>query len=339
MLLFRTLLYKLALFRIDLSQISVIVRIISILIVSTISIFDSSVAEVLDKYCLSRTGQVEPINESERKIPQEPIPPFIGSVDNLPELYQKPCNAFYRFFDACTRNTFFSYSPTLERVFFQGYRPTTWRGGFVHLEISEEETKFVPSELINSGFAEDIPALNGVLFASHANEALFYDGDKITNLSQYFPEPKSKYQWNFRKTSENRFFLIDIGTKPSGSLQVLEIEPGPNLEPIPVPDDVKNTWLDLLSLPNDSRIWGITRNNVLAEVEGRLQKVLTVSSPLYIVIPGFVKPVDESILFEIRSEDTESITNYFLKIASPTANCEIMLDEEQPVLLEPESNN
>ena len=83
------------------------IRIISILIVSTIGISDSAVAGVLDKYCLSRVGQTEPIEESQRVIPRYPLPPFIGSVDNLPELYQKPCNAFSRFFDACTRKTFF----------------------------------------------------------------------------------------------------------------------------------------------------------------------------------------------------------------------------------------
>ena len=193
---------------------------------------------------------------------------------------------------------------------------------------------------MNSGFLENVPALNGVLFKGLSKrEALFYDGSKVIELSQYFPEPRSKYRWNFIQTSENRFFLVDLGIRPNNSIQVLEVKPGLNLEPIPVPDDVKNTWLDLLSLSNDSRIWGITRNNVLAEVEGKLQKVLTVSSPLYIVIPGFVKPVDESILFEIRSEDTESITNYFLKKASPTANCEIMLDLDRPVLLDPELNN
>lgn len=318
-----------------------VLRIVSILIVSTIGISDSSVAGVLDKYCLSRVGQTEPIEESERVIPQHPVPPYLSrKVKDIREIYRKPCNAFSRFFDACTRETLFYYSPALDRVFFQGYRPTTWGGGFVHLEISEEGTKSVPSELVNSGFMENVPALNGVLFKGRfKREALFYDGSKVTELSQYFSEPRSKYRWNFIQTSENRFFLVDIGIRPNNSIQVLEVKPVLTLEPIPVPDDVKNTWLDLLSLSNDSRIWGITRNNVLAEVEGKLQKVLTVSSPLYIVIPGFVKPVDESILFEIRSEDTESITNYFLREVSPTANCEIMLDEEQPVLLDPELNN
>ena len=112
------------------SRTSVIIRIISILIVSTVGISDSAVAGVLDKYCLSRVGQTEPIEESQRVIPQEPIPPFIGSVDHLPELYRKSCNAFSRFFDACTRETLFYYSPALERVFFQGYRPTRWGRGF-----------------------------------------------------------------------------------------------------------------------------------------------------------------------------------------------------------------
>ena len=317
-----------------------VIKAVSILIVSTIAISDSAVAEVLNKYCLSRVGQTEPIEESERVIPQYPIPPFIGSVDNLPELYRKSCNAFSRFFDACTRKTFFTYSSTLERAFFQGYRPTTWGGGFVHLEISEEETKSVPSELVNSGFEEDIPALNGVLFKGRfKKEALFYDGNEVTDLSRYFSRPREEFHWFFKETSGNRLFLVDVGTRSNLSPLVMELNPGPSLISIPVPDDVKNTWLDLLSLPNDSRIWGITRNNILAEVEGKLPKVLTVSSPLYIVIPGFIKPVDESILFEVRNEDTESITNYFLRETSPTANCEIMLDEEQPVLLNPELNN
>ena len=172
----------------------------SILIVSTIGISDSSVAEVFEKYCLSTVGQVKPINESEREIPRYPIPPFIGSVDHLPQLYRKSCNAFSRFF-GCTRQTFFSYSPTLERAFFQGYRPTTWGGGFVHLEISEEGTKSVPSELVNSGFMENVPALNGVLFKGRSNEALFYDGNKVTNLSQYFPKPGK------RKSSRRSWIL------------------------------------------------------------------------------------------------------------------------------------
>lgn len=326
------------------SRTSVIIRIVSILVVSTIGIFDSAFAEDLDRYCLSTIGQVEP-QKPEKAFTQHPVPPHLNQeVNDLPELYRKPCNAFSRFFDACTGVTFFSYSPTLDRIFFKGYRPTRWGGGFVHLEISEEGTKSVPSELVNSGFAEDIPALNGVLFGGRIKkEALFYDGDKVTDLSQYFPEPgkrkSSRRGWIFQETFENRFFLVSAGHRSRGFPFVAEIKPGPSLSIISVPKELENTWLQLLTLPNDSRIWGISRNNILLETERKLQKVLTVSSPLYIVIPGFVKPVDESILFEIRSEDTESITNYFLREASPTANCEIMLDLDKPVLLDPELNN
>ena len=328
--------------RFNLSQ-SRAIRIISILIVSIIGNADSAVAGVLDKYCLSSVGQTEPIEESERVIPQEPVPLYLSQkVKDIREIYRKPCNVFFRFF-GCTRQTFFSYSPTLDRVFFQGYRPTTWGGGFVHLEISEEGTKSVPSELVNSGFAEDIPTLNGVLFAGHANEALFYDGNKITNFSQYFPNQNDAYlsnlRWYFTETSNERFFLVVDFVNSKKEPFLMELEPEANFTLIDVPKDFRNTFLKLFALPNDSRIWGITRNNVLAEVEGKLQKVLTVSSPLYIVAPGFDRSVDESILFEIRSEDTESTTDYFLREVSPTANCEIMLDEEQPILLDPELNN
>ena len=321
------------------------IRIISILIVSTIAISDSAFAEVLDRYCLSTVGQVEP-KKPEKAFTQHPVPPYLSQkVNDLPELYQKSCNAFFRFFDACTRKTFFTYSPTLDRVFFQGYRPTTWGGGFVHLEISKEGTKSVPSELVNSGFEEDIPALNGVLFAGHANEALFYDGDKVTNLSQYFPNPgkrkSSRRGWSFQETFENRFFLVSAGYRSRGFPFVAEIKPGPSLSIISVPKELKNTWLKLLTLPDDySRIWGIARNNIFLETKGRFESVVNVPQSLQIVGPSFIEQnADGSITFQVENKTDKSITNYFLKIASPTANCEIMLDEEQPVLLDPESNN
>ena len=56
-------------------------------------------------------------------------------------------------------------------------------------------------------------------------------------------------------------------------------------------------------------------------------------------MPGFVKSVEGSILFQVENKADESTTDYFLREVSPTANCEIMLDEEQPVLLDPELNN
>jgi hypothetical protein len=318
---------------------------VSILIVSTIGISDSAVAEVFEKYCLSTVGQVKPINESEREIPRYPIPPFIGSVDHLPELYRKSCNAFSRFFDACTRETLFYYSPALDRVFFQGYRPTRWGGGFVHLEISEEGTKSVPSELVNSGFMENVPALNGVLFKGRSKrEALFYDGSRVTNLSQYFHNQNNTYRsnpnWYFTATSNERFFLVVdfIGSKKEPFL--MELEPEANFTLINVPKDLRNTFLRLFALPNDSRVWGITLNNIFAEVEGnKLQKVVTVPSKSKIDVPGFVKSVEGSILFQVENKADESTTNYFLREVSPTANCEIMLDLDKPILLDPELNN
>ena len=323
------------------SRTSVIIRIISILIVSTIGNADSAVAEVLEKYCLSRTGQVEPINESEREIPRYPIPPFIGSVDHLPELYRKSCNAFSRFFDACTRETLFYYSPALDRVFFQGYRPTRWGGGFVHLEISKEGTKSVPSELVNSGFMENVPALNGVLFKGRfKKEALFYDGSKVTELSQYFPEPRAKYRWSFSQTSENRFFLVDLGTKPSDSPQVLELKPGIHAKSIPVPKKIENTWLVLFTLSDESHLWAIARNNLLLETEGRLQNVVNVQSSLHIIGPSTIEQtIDGSITFQVENKADESTTDYFLRKVSPNANCEIMLDLDRPILLDPQLNN
>ena len=321
------------------------VRVVLILVVSTVGISDCAVAGVLNKYCLSRTGQTEPIKESEKTIPQEPIPPFIGSVDNLPELYEKSCSRIAYFFDMCTRNTFFDYSPTLDRAFFQGYPLTKWGGGFVHLEISEEGTKSVPDELVNSGFIEDVPTLNGALFISNLDEALFYDGNKVTNFSQYFPKPERRKTnqlrgWHYTETSENRFFIVNVGISSEDRPFVMEVKSGFHFTFISIPEELNNTWLSLFTLSGDSRLWGIARKGILREINEKLQYVVHISSPLFIDGTARIRQLaDGSVMFPIKNKADDSTTDYFLKKASPTANCEIMLDEEQPVLLDPELNN
>ena len=125
--------------------------ILKILIVS-IGISSSVSAQSLDGYCLSTAGKIETANKKARVFdPTPPLPYFIDSVENLPELYEKPCNKFSRYFWGCDRETFFFYSPTLNRVFIQGYRQTDWGEDFAHLEISKFETKSVPELLIYSG--------------------------------------------------------------------------------------------------------------------------------------------------------------------------------------------
>jgi hypothetical protein len=320
-------------------------RILTLLIALTIGITDSAVAESLNEYCISQLSQSE-VKKPQKNAEEEEsvLPPFIGSVKNLPELYRNPCNIISI---ECIPETFFSYSPTLDRVFIEGYRKTFLGKDFVHLEISASGTKSVPDALLdsNSGFIEDIPELNGVLFGGgHYKEALFYDGERVTNISSYFPELKGIYKiyktrnWHFEKIANGRMFFVSTGSYSRGLPFIMEIKKGLRTTLIPVPKELENTWIELFTLPNNLRLWGVTGNSVLAEIEGKLQTVLTVLPSLYIINSSYIERLaNSSITFEVENKNTKSITYYVLKHTSSTDNCEIWLNADKPVLLKPES--
>ena len=223
--------------KIRLLKIGSILRILIILI----GISSSASAQSLDRYCLSTAGKIETANKKARVFdPTPPLPYFIDSVENLPELYKKPCTKFSRYFWGCDRETFFFYSPTLNRVFIQGYRQTDWGEDFAHLEISKFETKSVPYPLIHSGFLEDVPTLDGVVFKSDGGEALFYNGRLVTNLSSYFPEQEKRKKsngrnWNLKKTIEERIFIADNGFYSEHFPFVMELKTGVSINFIDVP--------------------------------------------------------------------------------------------------------
>jgi hypothetical protein len=314
---------------------------LTLLIALTIGTANSAVAESLNEYCITQVSQQKV--EKPRKNSEEDesfIPPFIGSVENLPKLYINPCNIISI---ECIPKTFFSYSPTLDRVFIQGYRKTNWRKNFVHLEISKSGTKSVPDALIESGFAEDIPELNGVLFSGHS-EALFYDGEHVTNLSAYFPKLKGinkiykTRSWNFRKIANGRMFFVSTDYYSRGVPFIMEIKKGLRTTLIPIPKELENTYTQFFTLPNSSHLLVVTKNALLTEFEGKLQNVLIISPPFGITNTAYVEQLaDGSIAFKIQNENTKSITNYVLKYTSSTDNCEIWLNADKPVLLKPES--
>ena len=327
--------------KIRLLKLKTVLRILIILI----GINSSASAQSLNEYCLSTVGKIETTNKTTVFDPTPQLPPFIRSVKHLPELYSQPCNKLYRFFwGRCDRKTFFSYSPTLNKVFIQGHRRTDWGGDFAHLEISESGTKSVPEPLIYSGFVEDVPALNGVLFQDRSKgEALFYDGNKVTNLSNYFPQSNKVRQdrsWYFTQTSQERMFLAVDFVRSKGNPFLVELRPGLKLNFIYAPESLKNRWLKLFTLSNDSDLWGVSRKSILTEVKEKLQDIIIVSSSLSIKGPLNVEQLaDGSIFFQVENTSNKSTKNYFLRPASPTANCEIMLDANKPVLLEPELKN
>ena len=78
-------------------QLSKIKSILKILVIS-IGISGNVSAQSLDRYCLSTVGQIETTNKTTVFDPTPQLPPFIRSVEHLPELYSQPCTKFYRFF-------------------------------------------------------------------------------------------------------------------------------------------------------------------------------------------------------------------------------------------------
>lgn len=306
-----------------------------------IGIGSNASLQSLDGYCLSTVDKIERATKTKAESPTPPLPYFIDSVENLPELYKKPCNKFSRYFWGCDRKTFFSYSPTLDRVFIQGYRQTDWGGDFAHLEISESEIESVPESLIHSGFVEDVPALDGVLFQDRSKgEALFYDGDKVTNLSDYFPEPqrgKQSLRWYFLQTSQERMFLAVDFIRTKNNPFLMELKPGLELKFIPVPKELKNIQINLFTLQKDSRLWAVIGRSILIETEDGLKNIIKVSDSENISGPFNLQQLaDGSVSFQVENTSTKSSKRYFLIQTSAKANCEIMLDANKPVLLDPQ---
>ena len=340
-----SLIYRLNFPRIRLLKIESILRILIILI----GICSSASAQSLNEYCLSTVGKVDTTTKTKEQNLTPQLPSFIGSVEDLPELYSQPCNKLYRFFwGECDRETFFSYSLTLNKAFIQGHRRTNWGGDFTHLEISPSGTKSVPDRLVDSDFLEDVPALNGALFQDDKGEALFYDGSKITNISFYFPNREKRKKrkkvnnyhprsWNIIKTYNRRIFIVDNGFYSKQSPFVMELKTGISIKFIDVHKKVANQPWEFYTLKNDSRLWVISRKSVFAEVMNELKEVIITSPHNIITVNTTIKQLtDGSVAFQVENINTKSITNYFLRQASPTANCEIMLDLSKPVKLEPE---
>ena len=317
------------------SRLSLIAHVLKLLIVLTVSITNSAAAKSIDEYCISKVSQQEQLQETQ-KDSIDKIPPFISSVDNLPELYNNPCRAIDRYFDNCVLNEYFAYSPTLKLAFVNGYQQTNWGKNFAHLEINSKGTQSVPDLLVHSDFMEDVPALNGAIFKTDEGEALFYDGDKVINISSYFPGQKGRkknrhYKWQLQKTYDGRIFILDSAFRSKNPPFIMEIKPGLNFAFIPISEKFKDTYLELFTLPNDSRIWGITTNGLLAEIDGKLQYVAYIQPPF--IINGVKQTMysrPNTIALEIYNFDNSFKTNYFLKHTLSTANCEVILNNNQP---------
>lgn len=143
-----------------------------------------------------------------------------------------------------------------------------------------------------------------------------------------------------KKTIEERFFIVDDGFYSKSFPFVMELKTGIDtdiyIDFIGVPKKIANRSWKFFTLKNDPRLWVLSEKSILTEIDSELKEVIIISSPNIISFYINVKQlVDGSISFQVENINTKSITNYFLRQASPTANCEIMLDANKPVLLKP----
>lgn len=116
----------------------------------------------------------------------------------------------------------------------------------------------------------------------------------------------------------------------------MELKPGLKFTFIPISEESKSKNFELYKLPNDSRIWGVATNGLLAEIDGKLQYVAYISLPF--IINRGKQNVDtnpNTIALEIYNFDNRFKTNYFLRHTSPTAKCDTKLNTRQPIILNP----
>ncbi len=211
-------------------------------------------------------------------------PPTFGELVALPELYIKPCLKLDHFLANCLYADGI-WSPTLNRAFISGHPVTLFgRSNPVGFEVIAGESKPLPTELADARFLADLPKLNGVLFRGSSEEAFFYDGVTVTTLlGSYPPHTSGDYYpaWYLQSTLGERTFLHNMGSFYSDDRFLMELKAGPILVPISFPDEVANSFLRLFALPNDPRTWEVSRKNVVAEVEGSFQTVVTMSEPYF----------------------------------------------------------
>ena len=278
--------------------------------------------------------------------------PSFGSAMPFPELYRKPCTRFARFFDNCLRSFYSTYSTTIGSAFVSGYLPLPSPREHVRLEVSPGSVKPIHKSLNWGGgkYMGDVPSWNGFLFQHPKGNALFYDGVTVSDLSEDFLKLKSAEKfdnWSWKKADGGRTFIGKFtGRSKDDPSFLMELKNEPGFEPIFLPEELDVSWLRLATTQSSSksRLWIVTRNSILAEVGNQLHTVVTIPQPFNIVGPiSAEKSKDGDILFTVEKENDRSESynkspiyiNYSLNLSSQLANCEVILNNDQPVLLEP----
>ena len=271
---------------------------------------------------------------------------YFESPTTLPELSAQPCYFFQRLFDKC-RPGQYNYSSSLDRAFVSGYPIKSWRKrNYLHLEFVSGNEKSVPEPLTEAVFIADVPEWNGALFRKPSGEALFYDGNTVTNLSQDFLELNNgdKFKdWDIRKTAGGRSFLGKFkGRKKGEPLFLMELKSQPGFTPVYLPEDFDEKWLEPVTFSGDPNrvLWIVTRKTIFAEAKRKVQAVINIPSSFFIkrlkneALLAVNK--DNTLLFTVKGGKTKSTANYLLKEIVDPDNCDTIIDLERSMTLKVE---
>jgi hypothetical protein len=262
--------------------------------------------------------------------------PTFGKPTLFPKIYSHPCSMFSDFFGSCLRAQGI-YSKTLGRAFIEGHRVNFF--GFsepVSFEMMQGTVKPLPKPLQGARFVTDVPQLKGALFRGVSDEALFYDGLKITTLikgSSAQRTDNSIPNWYWTTLSDQRTYLTNFDYIVNNKF-LMELKMGPGLKSIDIPDELNKGGLKFFSHKQDSRLWGIGLYKVVAERRGRLHTLIKINEPFFIdSLNGTGQALDGTLSFTIKNPKTKSSDQYFIVKYSPKSQCKATLDFNKPIFL------
>lgn len=276
----------------------------------------------------------------QRRLAVDRLRPTLTQPVAVPELYEKPCSFWHRFWLECKRVQGF-YSSVLERAFITGHCPTLFGwADLVSLEMVAGEVKPLPAKAQGVSLYSQVPKLQGVLFEGPSKELFFYNGVTFTTLLPGYPEAPQNSQipffqlanWNrVYRTRDGRFFLMNFSLSKSLPW-LMELKSGQTLRPIAISQELAKGNLSLYTFPKDSRLWGLKRHSLVTEVEGSLRTVVTIPEPFRISGTKSQAP-DGTISFIVGNGKTGTETNYFLRRVLSTHKCRIVLNSNEPIFL------
>ena len=243
-------------------------------------------------------------------------PPTLSTPKALPELYERPCSFWHRFWGNCLLAQGV-YSRALERVFITGHRATFWgRSSLTTFEIIAGEGKEMGAIARGASLVYpvyDVPRLRGILLRGIKDELFFYDGITVTTIlsGESTRSRNGITGWYIHSTDSGRIFVTNAGGFRDPFLK--EIKPGPLVIDISVPKTLAGSWLSLFQKVDKEPLWGITRQSLFVEIQGTLKPVATVREGTFLEGPaGIEQSSDGSITFTVKDKTTGRSTDYLL---------------------------